>query len=230
MSTVLVVEDEPDIALALRVILERAGHQVRVAPDGREGLRALHETRPTLVLLDIGLPVLDGWAVLERIRDVSDVPVLLLTAHGMEADKVRGLRGGADDYLTKPFSTAELLARIEAVLRRADGAGQSDGPVEVYDDGAVRMDHRSRRVYVCGVEAEVNATEYRLLATFVAHRGAVLSPRQLLALVWNDPTGIGAERVKFAVLRLRRKLGWTAQDSPIRAARGMGYRYDPPRT
>ncbi|GAA3004540.1 MULTISPECIES: response regulator transcription factor [Actinokineospora] len=229
MSNVLVVEDEPDIALALRVILERAGHEVTVAPDGRQGLRALHESHPTLVLLDIGLPVIDGWMVLERIRDVSDVPVLLLTAHGMEADKVRGLRGGADDYLTKPFSTSELLARIEAILRRTEQAGGTS-QAEVYDDGVVRMDHRSRRVFVNGVEAEVNATEYRLLATFVQHRGAVLSPRQLLNLVWNDPTGIGADRVKFAVLRLRRKLNWSADDSPIKAARGMGYRYDVPKS
>ncbi|SES39213.1 response regulator transcription factor [Actinokineospora terrae] len=228
MSTVLVVEDEPDIALALRVILERAGHEVVVAPDGRQGLRVLHESHPTLVLLDIGLPVIDGWMVLERIRDVSEVPVLLLTAHGMEADKVRGLRGGADDYLTKPFSTSELLARIEAILRRTEQAGGSS-QTEVYDDGVVRMDHRSRRVFVNGVEAEVNATEYRLLSTFVQHKGAVLSPRQLLNLVWNDPTGIGADRVKFAVLRLRRKLGWSADDSPIKAARGMGYRYDVPK-
>ncbi|PPK66459.1 response regulator transcription factor [Actinokineospora auranticolor] len=229
MSSVLVVEDEPDIALALRVILEKAGHEVTVAPDGKQGLRALHDYKPTLVLLDIGLPVIDGWAVLERIRDVSDVPVLLLTAHGMEQDKVRGLKGGADDYLTKPFSTVELLARIEAILRRTEQSGGS-AQSEVYDDGLVRMDHRSRRVYVGGVEAEVNATEYRLLATFVQHRGAVLSPRQLLKLVWDDPTGIGADRVKFAVLRLRRKLNWSAEDSPIKAARGMGYRYDPPKS
>ncbi|QUF07795.1 response regulator transcription factor [Actinosynnema pretiosum subsp. pretiosum] len=224
----LVVEDEPDIALALRLNLERAGHEVRVASDGKQGLRELHESQPSLVLLDIGLPVLDGWMVLERIRDVSDVPVLLLTAHGMEADKVRGLRGGADDYLTKPFSAKELLARIEAILRRAEGATAAS-KAEVYDDGLVRMDHRARRVYVNGEEVDVNATEYRLLSVFVQHKGAVLSPGQLLDKVWNDPTGIGAERVKFAVMRLRRKLNWSADESPIRAARGMGYRYDPPR-
>ncbi|MEU5695142.1 response regulator transcription factor [Actinosynnema sp. NPDC020468] len=226
MSTVLVVEDEPDIALALRLNLEAEGHEVLVAADGKQGLRELHQSKPALVLLDIGLPVMDGWMVLERIRDVSDVPVLLLTAHGMEADKVRGLRGGADDYLTKPFSAKELLARIDAILRRSDSGGAK---AEVYDDGLVRLDNRARRVFVDGVEVEVNATEYKLLAVFVQHRGAVLSPVQLMDKVWNDPTGIGAEKVKFAVMRLRRKLGWSADDSPIRAARGMGYRYDPPK-
>lgn len=236
MSNVLVVEDEPDIAMVLRVLLERAGHTVHLATDGKQGLRMLHETRPGLVLLDIGLPVLDGWVVLERIRDVSDVPVLLLTAHGMEADKVRGLRGGADDYLTKPFSNNELLARVDALLRRADRGGGPGGAGEaatdnndVYDDGTLRVDHRARRVYVQGVEVEVNATEYRLLAAFVRHRGAVLSPSQLLNLVWDDRSGIGADRVKFAIMRLRRKLGWSAEDSLIRSARGMGYRYTPPR-
>jgi DNA-binding response OmpR family regulator len=222
----LVVEDEPDIAMVLRMLLERAGYEVSHAGDGRQGLRMLHEKQPDLVLLDIGLPVLDGWVVLERIRDVSEVPVLLLTAHGLEADKVRGLRGGADDYLTKPFSSKELLARVEALLRRADRAGEM---TEVYDDGTLRVDHRARRVYVCGNEVDVNATEYRLLSTFVRHRDAVLSPRQLLRLVWDDESGVGADRVKFAILRLRRKLGWSTEDSPVRAARGMGYRYSPPR-
>lgn len=228
MSRLLVVEDEPDIAMVLRMLLERAGHEVAHAGDGRNGLRLMHEKRPDLVLLDIGLPVMDGWVVLERIRDVSEVPVLLLTAHGLEADKVRGLRGGADDYLTKPFSSKELLARVEALLRRADRASAEAG-TEVYDDGTLRVDHRARRVYASGDEIEVNATEYRLLSTFVRHRDAVLSPRQLLRLVWDDESGVGADRVKFAILRLRRKLGWSADDSPIRAARGMGYRYSPPR-
>jgi DNA-binding response OmpR family regulator len=228
VSRLLVVEDEPDIAKVLRMLLERAGHEVTVAADGRQGLRTLHDERPDLVLLDIGLPVLDGWVVLERIRDVSEVPVLLLTARGLEADKVRGLRGGADDYLTKPFSNSELLARVDAILRRAERA--SAGSLgEVYDDGTLRVDYRARRVFADGVEADVNATEYRLLSTFVRHRGAVLSPRQLLSLVWDDESGIGADRVKFAILRLRRKLGWSAEDSPIRAARGMGYRYSPPK-
>lgn len=226
MSRLLVMEDESDVALVVRMLLERAEHEVSLAADGRQGLRMLHEKRPELVLLDIGLPVLDGWVVLERIRDVSEVPVLLLTAYGLEADKVRGLRLGADDYLTKPFSSKELLARVEALLRRAD---RGSAVCAVYDDGTLRVDHRARRVYVHGEEIEVNATEYRLLSVFSRHRDTVLSPGQLLRLVWEDYSGVGTDRVKFAILRLRRKLGWTADDSLIRAARGMGYRYSPPR-
>ncbi len=113
-ARVLVIEDDRDIALGIRTVLTRSGFDVASSGDGKEGLRAFHDVRPDLVVLDIGLPTLDGWAVLERIRDMSDVPVLILTAHGNEADKVRGLHGGADDYLTKPFGNRELAARVEA--------------------------------------------------------------------------------------------------------------------
>ncbi len=119
MARILVVEDEDDIALALSVLLTRNGHEVTRAPDGLSGLRAAHEERPELVLLDIGLPDLDGWSVLARLRDTSEVRVLLLTAAVRDEDKARGLRGGADDYLTKPFRNTELLARVEALLTPA---------------------------------------------------------------------------------------------------------------
>jgi DNA-binding response OmpR family regulator len=229
VSRLLVVEDEPDIAMALHVLLTRAGHQVGVAKDGRAGLRDAYTERPELVLLDIGLPGMDGWQVLERLRDVSDVPVLLLTAHGQESDKVRGLRGGADDYLTKPFTNAELVARVEALLRRS--VGPALWADEVYDDGVLRIDPAARRTFVLGEEVRLTPTEFRLLNVLVRHVGAVLSPNQLLAQAWDDPTGIGPERVKFAVLRLRRKLGWTDPDaSPIESVRGFGYRYRRPAT
>ena len=229
MSRLLVVEDEPDIAMALSLLLTRAGHQVAVARDGRAGLRDAYTERPELVILDIGLPGMDGWQVLERLRDVSDVPVLLLTAHGQESDKVRGLRGGADDYLTKPFTNAELVARVEALLRRS--VGPALWADEVYDDGVLRIDPAARRPFVGGDEVRLTPTEFRLLNVLVRHAGAVLSPNQLLAQAWDDPTGIGPERVKFAVLRLRRKLGWTDPDgSPIESVRGFGYRYRRPVT
>ena len=227
VSRLLVVEDDPDIAMALRLLLSRAGHQVAHAKDGRSGLRDAYTERPELVILDIGLPGMDGWQVLERLRDVSDVPVLLLTAHGQESDKVRGLRGGADDYLTKPFTNAELVARVEALLRRS--AGPASWADEVYDDGVLRIDPAARRTFVVGAEVRLTPTEFRLLNVLVRHAGAVLSPNQLLAQAWDDPTGIGPERVKFAVLRLRRKLGWTDPDaSPIESVRGFGYRYRRP--
>jgi DNA-binding response OmpR family regulator len=225
VSRLLVVEDDPDISLALRLLFTRAGYDVKQATDGRSGLKEAYVEHPDLVVLDVGLPEMDGWQVLERLRDVSDVPVLVLTAHGQEAEKVRGLRGGADDYLTKPFANAELLARVEALLRRSSG-NQNNWASQVYDDGVVHLDPTKRRVYVKGDEKRLTPTEFRLLNALVRHAGAVLSPNQLLAQAWDDPTGIGQERVKFAVLRLRRKLGWSdPDDSPIESVRGFGYRY-----
>jgi DNA-binding response OmpR family regulator len=226
MTRVVVVEDDPDISSALSVLLTKRGYDVVCAPDGRAGLRAVHNARPDLLLLDISLPHLDGWSVLERVRDMSDLPVLLLTAHGQESDKVRGLRSGADDYLTKPFSNAELLARVEALLRRIQPSAWSES---VYDDGLVHVDPATRHVLVSGREVALTVTEFRLLNTLVRNAGRVLSQSQLLNLVWDDPSGIAPERVKFAVLRLRRKLGWDdPATAPVESVRGIGYKYRPP--
>jgi DNA-binding response OmpR family regulator len=230
MAKILAVEDEPDIAFALQLIFERAGYEFISCSDGRSGLRKVHEEKPDLVLLDIGLPGMDGWTVLERIRDLADLPVLMLSAHGQETDKVRGLRSGADDYVTKPFSNNELLARAEALLRRAAKSSSSDEDrAQPYDDGLVRIDRRARSVHVSAPggeqEARLTSQEFRLLNVLVSHAGAVLSAQQLLAQVWDDPAGLGPDRVKFAVLRLRRKLGWDGELSPIEAVRGVGYRY-----
>ncbi|MBO0820779.1 MAG: response regulator transcription factor [Nocardiopsaceae bacterium] len=222
-SRVLLIEDDEDIALSVRIVLTRSGFDVTVAGDGREGLRVFHATRPELVILDIGLPGLDGWAVLERIRDLSDVPVLVLTALAQEPDKVRGLRGGADDYLTKPFGNAELAARAQTLLRRRR-AGEDQA--ETYDDGMIRVDFTSHEVSVDGAPVMLSPTEFRLLAALVRHRGQVLTQDMLLDLAWSDPLGIGPDRIKYSVMRLRRKLGARAGgDSPIEAVRGFGYRY-----
>ncbi|MGB7448560.1 MAG: response regulator transcription factor [Ornithinimicrobium sp.] len=224
MARVLVVEDDSDISLVLTMLLQRHGHQVTCAPDGPTALRSAHAARPQIVVLDIGLPGMDGWAVLSRIRDVSDVPVLLLTAAGSGEDKVRGLRGGADDYLTKPFHNAELLARIDGLLRRGEGA-EWEGSDLVH--GSLTLSPTRGVVTVDGVDARVTPLEFRLLAVFLRHQGQVLTPTQLLSAAWGDDTGTGQERVKFAILRLRRKLGWedTAR-SPLQAVRGIGYRLD----
>jgi DNA-binding response OmpR family regulator len=221
---VLVIEDEPDIARALRAVLESGGLQVLAAPDGRAGLRAFHADRPAVVLLDINLPVLDGWTVLDRIRELSDTPVMLLTSHGAEMEKVRGLRAGADDYLTKPFGNAELLARVQALLRRSRPAAPA---AEVYDDGLVKVAFAAHEVRVSDVPVSLTPTEFRLLAALVRRPGETLSAEQLLEQAWQDPAGIGPDRVKFAVMRLRRKLGQQG-DRPIGAVRGFGYRYIPP--
>src|SRR5215210_1748021 len=164
-ARVLVVEDDADLRDLLRELLQRRGYEVSVAPDGREALRALFEWRPDLVVLDLVLPRLDGWGALERIRDASDVPVLILTARTAEVEKVRGLRAGADDYLTKPFGHQEFVARVEALLRRAPAQRERDG--DFYDDGTIAIDHAVRGVRAEGREVRLTPLEYRLLRAFV---------------------------------------------------------------
>ena len=222
-TSVLAIEDDADIRQLLRALLDREGYAVTEASSGRDGLRAFHQARPDLVILDLGLPDLDGWQVLERIRDMSDAPVLVLTARSAERDKVRGLNAGADDYLTKPFSRVELLARLQAIRRR-QMAGSS--PRAVFDDGVIRVDFVHQEVSLSGEVVVLTPTEYRLLAAMVRHSGQILSPDQLIELAWDDPSGLAPARVKYAVLRLRRKLGWDDADtSPLETVRGFGYRY-----
>jgi DNA-binding response OmpR family regulator len=145
--SVLVIEDEADIRQLLRTMLEREGFSVTEAMLGRDGVRLFHQKQPNLVILDVGMPDLDGWQVLERIRDMSDVPVLMLTALSTERDKVRGLNAGADDYLTKPFSRVELLARIQAISRRQV---QRNEPIVSFEDGSIRVDFSESQVTVDG--------------------------------------------------------------------------------
>jgi len=221
---VLVIEDDRDIGLGIKTVLAKNGFEVTAVANGREGLRVFHGAPPDLVILDIGLPEMDGWTVLERMRDLSDIPILVLTSHSQEADKVRGLRGGADDYLTKPFGNAEFVARVQALLRRRQAAGRP--PPEFYDDGTVQVNFGTQEVIVDGEPVGLTPTEYRLLAALVKHRGQVLSPVKLLELAWSDPFGVGPDRVKYSVMRLRRKLGSdSGPGAPIEAVRGFGYRY-----
>jgi DNA-binding response OmpR family regulator len=218
-STVLVVDDDDDIRVLVRTLLERAGHDVVEAADGREGLRALHARRPDLVVLDATMPGLDGWETLERIRELTDVPVLMLSARSTELDKVRGLKSGADDYVTKPFGRQELLARVEALLRRR-GAVPTELPA-VYEDAAIRVDFEQRVVQVHGSEVPLTPLEYRLLAAFVQHPNQVLSHDQLLRLAWGSHES-SRDQVKLYVGYLRRKL---ALPDAIESVRGFGYRY-----
>ena len=221
--SVLVIEDEADIRQLLKTLLEREGYAVSEASEGRVGVRLFHQSQPDIVILDVGLPDLDGWQVLERIRDMSDVPVLMLTALSTERDKVRGLNAGADDYLTKPFSRVELLARLQAVSRRQV---MRNDPVTTFDDGTLHVDFAHQEVSVEGTPIVLTPTEYRLLATLTRHQGQVLSSDQLIELAWDDPSGLAPTRVKYAVLRLRRKLGWDdGEETPIETVRGFGYRY-----
>jgi DNA-binding response OmpR family regulator len=227
-ATILNIEDDEDIALVVRTLLERAGYRVISVADGRDGLRRFHDERPDLVILDVGLPTLDGWTLIERLRDLSSAPILVLTARGSESDKVRGLRMGADDYLTKPFGNSELLARVEVLLRRPGPASAGAGAPRLVVEHGVEVDFQLHVVRAGGKRVDLTPTEFRLLEVLMSHRGQVLSPEQLLRLAWRDPTATGPDRVKFAVLRLRRKLGWpSGPDNPIETLRGFGYRYRP---
>ena len=224
---ILVLDDDADIRDLLRALLERAGYSVEEAVDGKAGLRAFYATSPDLVLLDVSMPELDGWKTLERLRDLSDVPVIMLSARSAELEKVRALQAGADDYVTKPFGRQELLARVEAVLRRP-AAGRSDGD-ERYADGLVAIDFGERSVLVRGERVSLTPLEFRLLTTFVRNPNQVLSAQQLLELVWGDPYALTADKPKIYVGYLRQKLGIGSEGAtPLETVRGFGYCYRPP--
>jgi DNA-binding response OmpR family regulator len=225
-SRILVVDDDPVARELLREMLERAGHEVREAPDGRAGLRDLYAASPDLVILDVEMPELDGWATLERIRDLSDVPVLMLTARATELERVRGLKGGADDYVVKPFGHQELVARVQALLRRAGARAEER---QTYADARLTIDFAQRAVSCDERDVRLTPLEFKLLATFVRNPNQVLSRGQLLELVWGDPLGVSPEQVKLYVGYLRGKLDPAApQSAPIETVRGFGYRYRRP--
>jgi DNA-binding response OmpR family regulator len=226
-ARVLVIDDDEDIRGLVAELLGRAGLLVEQAPDGRAGLRALHQSSPDLVVLDVSMPELDGWATLERIRDLSDVPVLMLTARGAELERVRGLKAGADDYVVKPFGRQELVARVQALLRRASTG--SEDRQESYADELVTIDFAQRAVTFAGRQVALTPLEFKLLSTFVRHPRQVLSRDQLLELVWGSSYGVSRDQVKLYVGYLRRKLD--PEDParvPIETVRGFGYRYKPP--
>ena len=223
---ILVVDDEEDIRSLLRTLLERAGYLVDLAADGKAALRQFYAATPDLVILDVTMPVLDGWGTLERIRDLSDVPVLMLTARTAELEKVRGLSAGADDYVPKPFGRQELLARVRALLRRAGGQAKT---VEGYADSFVSIDFGQRTVTVHGRDVSLTPLEFRLLAAFTQNPNQVLSRDQLLEIVWGDPYGVSGDQVKLYVGYLRKKLSPESPEAtPVETVRGFGYRYRKP--
>jgi DNA-binding response OmpR family regulator len=221
---ILVIDDSETERALLTSRLEQSGYVVSTAPDGRAGLRVLFELRPELVLLDVVMPGIDGWKTLELIREVSDVPVIMLTALDSEIERVRGLRGGADDYVGKPFGAAELAARIEAVLRRV-----REPPTvrEVYDDGVVHIDFEAHVVRIHDEAVSLTPLEFRLLAALTENRGLVLSQDRLLELVWGiSYAGASGDQVKLYVRYLRQKIEQDpAHPELIETVRGFGYRY-----
>ncbi|MBI4410084.1 MAG: response regulator transcription factor [Gemmatimonadetes bacterium] len=230
MPRILLIEDNPDLALGLRNNLEIEGYEVEVAGDGVSGLAAVRARSPDLVVLDLMLPDLDGFHVLKAVRDEGRrVPVLILTARGEEADKVRGLRLGADDYLTKPFGILELLARVEALLRRAAEAAEpaaAGGGLERF--GQVEVDAARRTVSLRGQPVRLTPRAFDLLLALLRRRGAMASRRELLQEVWGHRGFVRSRTVDTHMAELRRKL----EDDPSRPRHLLtvpkrGYRLQP---
>jgi two-component system phosphate regulon response regulator PhoB len=222
---ILIVEDEEAIVTLLRYNLEREGFKVAVAHDGEEGLAALAEHRPDLAIVDWMLPYVSGLELCRQIRrrpETHSLPVIMLTARGKEADRVRGLDAGADDYIAKPFSTTELMARVRAVLRRAHPAfGQ-----ESIAFGDIVMDLGSHRVRRGTSSIHLGPTEFRLLRHLMENPGRVFSREQLLDAVWGRDVFVGPRTVDTHIRRLRRALSTTGRRDPIRTVRSAGYGLD----
>ena len=198
----LVIDDEPQIRRLLRVTLEANGYHVFDAPTGQEGIVQAAQRLPNVVLLDLGLPDMDGVAVLKRLREWSKVPVIILTVRDRENDKIAALDAGADDYVTKPFSPGELLARLRVVLRRAQPASEQT----VFRSGRVEVDFAARIVKVNGQEVKLTATEYSLLRLFAQHAGKVLTHKQILREVWGPNSTEQTHYLRVYMAHLREKL------------------------
>lgn len=228
MTRVLVAEDDPDLALGLKNNLEIEGYDVRVARDGAEALAVALQWQPALLILDLVMPKIEGMRVLRELRERdSRVAVLILTARGEEADKVRGLKLGADDYVTKPFGLLELLARVESLLRRARGEPAREAALQLLHFGDVEVDPVARRVRKAGLEVALRPKEYDLLLELLRHRGQVRSRLDLMQTVWGYSSAVITRTVDTHMFELRRKLeADAARPRHIMTIRGIGYRLD----
>jgi DNA-binding response OmpR family regulator len=222
---ILVVDDEPAVTDLLVYNLRKSGYEPLVAADGREALRLARHSSPDLILLDLMLPELDGLDVCRELRKTSDVPIIMITARGEEIDRVVGLELGADDYIAKPFSVRELLARIKAVLRRTVSGGKEGSDTSLRGIGGLRMDIDSRLVYVDETELELTRLEFDILQLLLSNTGRVLTRERLLEQAWGyDYTG-DTRAVDSAMKRLRAKLRAASPEADcIEAVRGVGYR------
>jgi DNA-binding response OmpR family regulator len=227
MAELLLVEDDAEIRRALIRSLGDRGHVVRSEPTGMSGLQAIIDHRPALVILDLGLPDIDGEDLLRMVRAVSQVPIVVVTARNNEATIVNALRNGADDYLVKPFGPDELDARIEAVLRRTSGGQrQPEPPVLV---GELRIDPAAREVTLRGEALELTPREFDLLAYLASRAGAVVPRRELLTQVWRQAYGGPDDTIDVHLSWLRRKLGESAQQPRyLHTVRGVGVKLSPP--
>lgn len=225
---ILVVDDDPILLQLIGTSLKQDNYEVIIASNGEEGLRLLSELKPHLIILDIMMPTMDGWEICSRVRKISTVPIVMLTALGSEEDIVRGLRAGADDYLVKPFRRDELLARVSAVLRRTSMPPPSAKAPLRFGNGELIIDPTDRQVTLNGAEIELTPTEFDLLL-FMAHRaGRILSTEFIFENVWSYDSDANLESVKWYMWRLRKKIE-KKPSSPkyIITERGVGYRFIP---
>jgi two-component system KDP operon response regulator KdpE len=220
---ILVIDDDVEYLNLTSTWLQNAGYEVISAADGIEGLRRIYSSRPDLVLLDANIPKMDGWEVCRRIRDMSDIPVLMVTVNGQKADRLKGFTLGADDYLIKPIDFHELIARVQAVLRRSGSSGQDDKP-STFSNGDIEIDWGSRQVWVRGERIKLSPTEFRILSTLVKNRGWIVTHEQLLEKAWG-PNYIGDKSfVKLYIRYLRQKIEKDPHKPEIiLTERGVGY-------
>jgi len=224
MTKIALIEDDADIAFTVRLNLEREGYQLFLYGDGHEGLVAVQGGGFDFVILDLNLPDLDGLTICRELRrdpSTKSIPILMLTARGSERDRITGLELGADDYLTKPFSIRELIARVAAILRRTRPSSQE---VSGYDDGELRIDEKAFRVYYLGEEVKLAKKEMELLLLLVRNRGTVISRDRILGEVWQMSDDVETRTVDAHIRNLRKKIG----TERITTVVGFGYRYDPP--
>ncbi|MEV6906207.1 response regulator [Amycolatopsis sp. NPDC051071] len=226
LATVLVVDDEPQIVRALRINLSARGYKVITAHDGTAALKAVAETKPDVVVLDLGLPDLDGTEVIAGLRGWTTVPIIVLSARGDSADKVQALDAGADDYVTKPFGMDELLARLRAAVRRS-AATSVDGVDAVVDTGSFCVDLAAKKVRRDGKEVHLTKTEWGVLELLVRNRGRLVAQKQLLHEVWGPTYETESHYLRVYLAQLRRKL----EPEPSRPRHlltepGMGYRFE----
>lgn len=224
-TTLLLIEDEPQVRRFLRATLVAHGYRLLEAETGEQGLQMAAAHTPDLVLLDLGLPDLDGLAVTRRLREWSSVPIVVLSARGQENDKVEALDAGADDYLTKPFGTGELLARIRVALRHRAQAGAPGGE-PAFEVGDLRVDLATRQVFVRGAEVHFTPTEYKLLTLLIKHAGRVITQRQLLREVWGPNAQSQTHYLRVYMAQLRHKIEATpARPRYLVTEPGVGYRF-----
>jgi len=225
-SRILVVDDDDKLTHLLQLFLSRNGFDVSVANSGQEGLKLAYQVHPDLIILDVMMPGMDGMVTCERLREVSDVPIVMLTAKGTEQDIVGGLEKGADDYIVKPFRVAELLARIKAVLRRAQNKSDID-ETGVYADGDLMINFSRRQVIVRGQEVNLTPTEYDLLTCLVRNAGRVIPRELLLAQVWGDEFVEATQYLKLYIRYLRQKIEKDPSNPEyILTEWGVGYRFE----